>query len=97
MMLESKVKSHLFNRVKEQGGIIRNVKWIGRIHCPDTRVMLPWICAWVETKRPGKDARKGQAREHERMRKYGEVVEVLDTIEKVDRWLLKTYREAMRK
>lgn len=93
-MRESNVKSYLFQRVKEHGGSYRNVQWIGRSHCPDTRIMLPWICAWVETKRPGKDARAGQAREHERMRKYGEVVEVLNTKEKVDRWIAKTARAA---
>lgn len=92
MTPEGKVKAHLFQRVREEGGTTRNAKWIGRMHCPDTRVMLPWICAWVETKRPKKGATKAQAREHERMRSYGELVFVLDTIEKVDKWIAKTKR-----
>lgn len=92
-MRESTVKDYLFQRVKEEGGTTRNARWVGRLHCPDTRVMLPWVCAWVETKRPGKDARKGQAREHARMRSYGEIVEVLNTKQAVDKWIEKTKRD----
>lgn len=90
-MLERNIKSYLFQRVKEEGGTCRNAQWIGRSHCPDVRVMLPWGCAWVETKRPGKDARAGQEREHARMRRYGEKVFVLDTKKKIDRWLEKGF------
>jgi hypothetical protein len=42
---------------------------------------------WVELKRPGATAEPHQAREHERMRKMGQTVVVLDSIEAVDRWL----------
>lgn len=86
-MRESEVENYLVMRVKQEGGTSRKAKWIGRLHCPDRYVMLPWGCAWVETKRPGEDARAGQAREHARMRKYGVVVLVLDTKQKIDRWL----------
>jgi hypothetical protein len=84
---EAQVKDYLFKRVHEHGGEIRNVQWIGRNHCPDTRVMLPWIRAWVETKRPGKTSREGQQREHERMRRQGELVFTLNTKELIDWWL----------
>lgn len=91
---ESAVENYLKQRVSEEGGTTRKAQWIGRSHCPDRRVMLPWICAWAETKRPKKWAEAGQAREHKRMRGYGEIVVVLNTKEAVDKWIAKTKREA---
>lgn len=85
-MLESAVAKHLKSEVLKRGGEIRRVQWIGRNSAPDFRAMLPGACFWVETKRPGKDAEEAQAREHERMRKFGEIVYVLNTIEAVDDW-----------
>lgn len=40
-MLEATVEDHLVERVKEIGGEVRKVKWIGRRHAPDRVVMLP--------------------------------------------------------
>jgi hypothetical protein len=51
----------------------------GRLHTP--------MSAWVELKRPGEVAEPHQAREHERMRKMGQRVVVLDSIEAVDKFL----------
>jgi hypothetical protein len=47
----------------------------------------PAVTAWVELKRPGEVAEPHQAREHERMRKMGQQVVVLDSIEAVDKFL----------
>lgn len=91
-MRESNIERYLVNRVAIAGGTTRKAKWIGRAHCPDRYVMLPWITAWIETKRPKKEARAGQAREHARMRSYGVVVEVLNTKQAVDKWIEKTKR-----
>ena len=79
--------SHLVDGVKRLRGELRKCSWIGRKHAPDTVVFFRGVY-FVELKRPGKDARAGQAREHERMRKHGADVRVLDTIEKVDEFLL---------
>lgn len=53
------------------------------------------VCAaatiWVELKAPGKVPEPHQAREHERMRKMGQRVEVIDSMEGVDN-LLKGYK-----
>ena len=97
---ERDVEDYLCRRVKAMGGEVRKVKWIGRNSAPDRRVMLvpeagpwPWpnSCLWVELKRPGgkatfpKDAHeRAQHREHERMRRFGERVEVIDSFEGVD-------------
>lgn len=65
-MLEREVEAYLKKRVKELGGEVRKVQWIGRRAAPDRLVMLPepavgWsrfvdqqrACTiWVELKNP---------------------------------------------
>jgi len=98
-MRESQIESHLVKRVKMLGGEVRKVQWIGRRGAPDRLVMLPdrftlnpdrWIkpvSVWVELKAPGVKAERHQLREHERMREMGQRVEVIDSIEAVERLL----------
>ena len=101
-MKERDIEKYLARRVKELGGEVRKVKWIGRRGAPDRVVMLPhrprinewpWpdSTIWVELKNPEtiqtfpKDFReRAQHREHARMRKAGQRVEVVGTIEGVD-------------
>lgn len=92
-MRESLIEKHLVKRVKALGGEVRKVQWIGRNGAPDRLVMLPdsgpgngvfnnsW---WVELKATGKLVDEHQAREHERMRKMGQRVVVIDSIEAVE-------------
>ena len=96
-MIEAPIEQHLVKRVKETGGEVRKVVWPGRRHAPDRLVGWPETGtgqqkleaahALVETKRPKGKARGGQLREHERLRAIGFRVEVLDTIEAVDRFV----------
>jgi hypothetical protein len=94
-MRESEVEKHLVKRVKELGGECRKVQWIGRRGAPDRLLMLPpdayvddaHCCIWVELKAPGEKVKPHQAREHERMRKMGQRVEVIDSIEGVEELL----------
>ncbi|CAB4122651.1 VRR-NUC domain containing protein [uncultured Caudovirales phage] len=87
-MRESEIEKYLVKRVKELGGQIRKVQWIGRNGAPDRRVMLPnRFPVWVELKATGKKAEPHQVREHTRMRGLGELVEVIDSIEAVDELL----------
>lgn len=107
-MRESQIEAYLAKRVKELGGEVRKVQWIGRRSAPDRLVMLPepavgWsrlvdqqrACTiWIELKNPETiktfpaDAReRAQHREHERMRKLGQRVVVIGTIEQVDELL----------
>ncbi len=98
-MREADVVAYLINRVRGLGGEVRKIQWIGRSHAPDTLVMLPEVVSngpagtipserfLVELKAPGEKARAGQLREHERLRKYGWRVEVVDSIEEVERIL----------
>lgn len=96
VLCERDIERQLVKRVKELGGECRKVKWIGRSGAPDRLVMLPWRddssadsggkdqTIWVELKAPGKKAEPHQAREHERMRKMGQRVEVVDSFERIE-------------
>lgn len=104
-MRESVIEKHLVKRVKELGGEVRKVKWIGRNAAPDRVVMLPrtWCkrrefpyvevgdfppqTIWVECKATGELPEPHQLREHQRMRAMGQRVEVIDSIEGVERLL----------
>ncbi len=89
MTPEGEVKAYLRERIKALGGEVRFVKWLGRNHAPDCRVMFKkprkFLNCWVETKAPGKRPRPGQEREIQRMRDMGETVLVLPTKEDIDR------------
>jgi hypothetical protein len=89
-MRERDIERYLVKRVKELGGEVRKVQWIGRRGAPDRLVMMPMMLSptiWVELKATGKTAEPHQQREHERMRKMGQRVEVVDSFEQVDRLL----------
>lgn len=101
-MRERDIERHLVARVKEMGGEVRKVEWIGRRGAPDRLVMLPsflpthgsWLrentsrrTVWVELKAPGVAPEAHQLREHERMRKMGQRVVVIDSIEGVEELL----------
>jgi hypothetical protein len=91
---ERDIEAHLVKRVKELGGEVRKVKWVGRRGAPDRLVMMPthsrsgpWSACptvWVELKAPGKKAEPHQLREHKRMAAMGQRVVVIDSIEGVD-------------
>jgi len=85
MTRESDIEKYLVKRVKDVGGQIRKAQWVGHVGAPDRRVMLPdRMPIWIELKAPGKKPEPHQLREHNRMRKLGELVEVIDSYEAVD-------------
>ena len=87
-MREREIEQHLVARVKAMGGEIRKAQWIGRAGAPDRRVMLPGRPPfWVELKAPGEVPTSQQVREHNRMRRLGEIVAVVDTIAGVEELL----------
>jgi hypothetical protein len=87
-MAERDIAKHLKRVVVALGGEVRKVRWEGRAHAPDYFVMLyrHGKACWVETKAPGENARAGQQREHDRMRRAGCEVHVLDTEERIEEW-----------
>ena len=101
-MKESKIRQLLKARVLAYGGEVRAVSWLGRRNAPDVLLLAPnesllavrlarnpyaGCTAWVETKRPGKDATAAQAREHERMRDAGCIVVMVRNEQELNEWL----------
>lgn len=97
-LLERDIEKRLVQRVKELGGEVRKVEWIGRSGAPDRLLMLPPRPAkrdmvsrdrtiWVELKAPGKKPEPHQLREHARMRNMGQRVEVIDSYEQIEELL----------
>lgn len=60
---ESDIEKYFVKRIKEEGGKVRKVKWIGRRNAPDRFIMLNGKSAFVELKRPGKKPTVAQERE----------------------------------
>jgi hypothetical protein len=93
-MRESEIENYLVTKVREKGGEVRKVKWLGRNGAPDRLVMLKGIhnhTVWVELKAEGLAAlfphtphERQQHREHERMRAMGQRVVVIDSYAGVD-------------
>lgn len=93
-MRERDIEKHLVKRVKELGGEVRKVKWIGRRGAPDRVVMMGCgeemysnghsPVTWVELKATGIPPEEHQLREHDRMRRMGQRVVVIDSIEGVE-------------
>lgn len=85
-MREKIIEAHLVKRVKELGGEVRKVQFVNRPGAPDRFVMLPARQRgfWLELKAPGVTPEPHQIREHNRMRRMGEIVEVADSIEAVE-------------
>ena len=84
-MRERDIEAYLHRRVLALGGEFRRTEWIGRANAPDDRIMLPNRKPfWVECKATGEKPTPAQTREHNRMRRLGEIVEVVDSYEAVD-------------
>jgi hypothetical protein len=83
-MRESTIEQYLVEQVKALGGEVRKVRWVGRHGAPDRLVMLNGKAIFIELKAPGENCRPHQIREHERMRRMGQAVEVVDSFGRVD-------------
>lgn len=83
-MKEAEIEDYLVNRVLELGGEVRKTRWIGRNGAPDRIVMLAGHTIFIELKRPGGKPKPHQMREHARMRRMGQRVEVVDSFARVD-------------
>lgn len=98
---ERDIERYLVRRVREAFGtaaLCRKVTWQGRRSAPDRVVMLPYTgCAarsqcntvWVELKRPGEKPTAAQCAEHRRMMRAGQTIYIIDSIERVDEFILR--------
>lgn len=89
MTPEKKIENHLVKRVRKEGG--EALKFYSQFSTgyPDRIVMLPGgRTFWVELKAPGKKPTKLQTEMHEKLRKLGQVVLVIDSKEMVDSFII---------
>lgn len=90
-MKESELKKYMLKQAKAHDVLARKVVWEGRDSAPDWVLMAkapnPYLqgrTVWAELKATGEVPNSKQLREHVRMRKHGQVVLVLDSVETVD-------------
>lgn len=84
-MLEKHVEAYLVRRCKERGWLCEKFTSPSRRSVPDRLLSLPGgRVIFVELKAPGKTVTEAQARDHERRRKFGLSVVVLETLASVD-------------
>lgn len=91
MVRERDLKAYLLKQAKEHNVLARKVVWEGRDSAPDWVLMAkapnPYLqgrTVWAELKATGEMPNSKQLREHARMREHGQVVVVLDSVEKID-------------
>ena len=85
MIRENLIERYLVKRVRELGGMAVKQIWQGRRGAPDRLVILPGgRMVFVECKAPGQKAKDHQLREHERLRKLGVMVVVVDSKDAID-------------
>lgn len=85
-MKESVVERALVTRIKKIGGEIRKVTWPGRRGAPDRVAMFPkGLLVWIETKAPSGTLADHQKREHARLRKMGQQVDVIWNLDEINK------------
>lgn len=95
MITEKDIERYLVKQATDIGALVRKAQWVGHNHCPDRLIMTCAISVWVEVKAPGKEPRAGQEREHQRMRRAGQMVVTIDSRDGVDQFI-KELREVNR-
>ena len=84
MTPEGRIVARFINKVKEHGWEQRKVSYEGRAGAPDRLLLAPGFHCFIEFKAPGMLPRPIQEKEHERLRKAGFIVYVLDSDMAVD-------------
>jgi hypothetical protein len=81
------VQNPLVDYGKSQGWLVRKVVYQARRGAPDLWFLKAGTWVLIEAKKYGADARIQQKREHERLRRKGANVYVVDTLEEGKRVL----------
>lgn len=86
---EGKIEAYLVKRVRETGGKVRKLKWIGYNGAPDRMIWWPLknrfpVVYFVEVKAPGEKPTAQQMQEHKKLHKDGFPVFVIDKESKVE-------------
>ncbi len=85
-MREREIEAYLVQRVRDYGGEVRKLRWIGRRGAPDRIVFLNGA-HFVELKAPGRKLESHQVREHGLMNLHDISVHTIDCKEGVD-WFM---------
>ena len=84
-MLERDIEKALVNKVKRLGGIAEKFTSPAKRSVPDRLVTLPGgRIIFCELKKPGGKPTENQLRDHEKRRKLGADVRIIDSMEQVD-------------
>jgi len=87
--MEKQIEKHLVEAVEQLGGLCVKFPPLFFRGFPDRIVLLPGgSVVFVETKAPGQRPRLIQRKVHDRLRRLGFQVEVLDSVESVDGFIL---------
>lgn len=87
--MEKQIEKHLVEAVEQLGGLCVKFPPLFFRGFPDRIVLLPGgAVVFVETKAPGRRPRLIQRKVHDRLRRLGFQVEVLDSVESVDGFIL---------
>lgn len=87
--MEKQIEKHLVEAVEQLGGLCVKFPPLFFRGFPDRIVLLPGgAVVFVETKAPGQRPRLIQRKVHDRLRRLGFRVEVLDSVESVDGFIL---------
>lgn len=79
------MEAYLVRRVKNLGGEVRKLRWIGRRGAPDRLVLVPGCWPFLlELKAPGRRPTLQQHREMERLASYGLPTAWADSATQVD-------------
>ena len=82
---ESHNENYLIKKVKEHGGEVRKLRYIGRRSATDRLVLLPGRHIFVELKATRvKNATFQQKREHDKLKAAGCEVRVCHTLDQID-------------
>jgi hypothetical protein len=87
-MQESRIEKRLKKEIEKIGGKALKFVSPGMSGVPDRIVLYKGLAIFVELKAPGKDLRRIQEFRAKELRTLGFRVEMIDTIEKVDRFVL---------
>lgn len=87
-VIEMNIENYFAAQVKKAGGLHRKLVTPGRRHAADRLVVWRGVVEFVELKRPRAKPRKGQLREHARLRDYNINVWVIDSRQEVDNYIM---------
>lgn len=97
-MREKEIEEYLVKHVRQCGGKAYKFVSPGNSGVPDRLVVFPnGVIAFIELKAPGAKTRKIQDREINRLRRFGQLVAILDSTAKIDGYIKVLAAESARR